>query len=117
MEYPLAMRPRNRLRELRKKAGLSQAELAEQTGVSQPAISQLENDVLSMDLAWMRAFARALDCTAADLLPDEDNPDRLSEEERALIHNYRRAGGEQRAMLARVAAPLDPPDEGQERAA
>lgn len=105
MTYPLAMKPRNRLRQLRKAAGLSQAELAARTGVSQPAISQLENDVIAMDTGWMRAFARELDCTPADLLADEDNPDRLSDEERALIHSFREANAVQREMVLRVAAP------------
>lgn len=111
MAYPLVMRPRNRLRELRKAAGLSQAELAARTGVSQPAISQIENDVLAMDTRWMRAFARELGCAPADLLEDEDNPDRLTDEERELIHSFRLATREQRAMITRVAEPLAPDDE------
>lgn len=101
------MRPRNRLRELRKAAGLSQAELAAETGVSQPAISQIENDASPMDTRWMRAFARALGCAPADLLDDQDNPDRLSEEERELIHKYRQASREQQELIARVAAPVE----------
>lgn len=100
------MHPRNRLRELRKAAGLTQAELAAATGVSQPAISQIENDAIAMDVAWMRAFARELGCTTADLLDDADNPDRLSEAERELIHKYRQADRAQQAMIARVAEPL-----------
>lgn len=100
------MNPSNRLRELRKKAGLSQADLAERTGVSQPAISQLENDVISMDVAWMRAFARVLDCAPADLLGDDDNPDRLSAEERELIHSFRQIDHQQREILMRVAEPV-----------
>ena len=83
-----------------------QAELAERTGVSQPAISQIENDVLAMDVAWMRAFARELECETADLLADEDNPDRLTEEERELIHSFRSASTDQRMMIQRVAEPL-----------
>jgi transcriptional regulator with XRE-family HTH domain len=106
MTYPLRMAPRNRLRELRKRAGLTQIELADRTGVSQSAISQIENDVLPMDTAWMRAFARELECNTADLLADEDNPDRLDEAERELINRFRAATLEQRALIARVAEPL-----------
>jgi transcriptional regulator with XRE-family HTH domain len=108
MAYPLAMRPRNRLRVLRKAAGLTQAELAAATGVTQSAISQIENDVLAMDVAWMRAFARELGCQTADLLDEADNPDRLTDEERQLIHSFRQAGHEQREMISRVAEPLAP---------
>lgn len=106
MTYPLAMHPRNRLRELRKKAGLSQAELAARTGVTQSAISQLENDNIELDLPWMRAFARELACTPADLLTEEDNPDRLTREERELVHKFRSAGDHQRELLQRVAEPI-----------
>lgn len=98
------MNPRNRLRELRKATGLSQAELAERTGVSQSAISQIENDVIAMDTAWMRAFARELGCEPVDLLSDSDNPDRLSAEERALVEAYRASTLEQRELLLRLTA-------------
>lgn len=102
MTYCLAMNPRNRLRELRKAAGLSQVQLAERTGVSQSAISQIENDAIAMDTAWMRAFARELRCQPADFLADSDNPDRLSADERALVDTYRAATPEQRELLLRL---------------
>jgi transcriptional regulator with XRE-family HTH domain len=105
------MRPRNRLRELRKAAGLSQTELAKRTGVSQSAISQMENDALAMDTAWMRAFARELSCDPADLLADEDNPGRLSTDERALIEAFRLATPEQRELLLRLTAVENPTSE------
>jgi transcriptional regulator with XRE-family HTH domain len=101
------MNPRTRLRELRKAAGLSQVQLAERTGVSQSAISQIENDVLAMDTAWMRAFARIFGCAPADLLSDDDNPERLADDERALVDAYRSATQEQRDMLLRLATPAN----------
>lgn len=101
------MHPGNRIRELRKAAGLSQIELARRTGVSQPYISQIENqDSLSLDVARMRVIARELGCAPADLLSDKDNPDRLSDEERALIRQFRQADGGQQQMIRRVAEPL-----------
>lgn len=108
----VVMHPDNRLRALRKAAGLTQAELADKTGVSQPAISQLENGQLSMDLQWMRAFARALGCAPVDLLPDEDNPDRLASGERKLVQGLRRADKGTRAVVERmVSAAVDSADE------
>lgn len=104
----LVMRPGNRLRFLRKLAKITQDELAELTGVSQPAISQLENGTRSMDIQWMRTFARALGCAPADLLDDEDNPDRLAEAERVLVERYRHADRAQRDNLERVTAALVP---------
>lgn len=115
MTYCLAMNPRNRLRELRKAAGLSQVQLAERTGVSQSAISQIENDAIAMDTAWMRAFARELRCEPVDLLSDDDNPDRLSAEERALVEAYRASTPEQRELLLRLTI-VDKPDQAQQAA-
>lgn len=99
------MRPTNRLRELRKANGWTQQRLADATGVSQPAISQIENGTLSLDLAWMRAFARVLKCAPSDLLTDEDNPDRLEHPERELVEHFRQADDQQRELVQRVASP------------
>lgn len=118
MAYILAMNPANRLRELRKKAGLTQAELADLTGVSQPAISQLENDTRPLDLDDMRALARHLGCRPVDLLSDQDNPDRLTDEERDMIARMRAAGPEQREQILKVAdviAPFHPAESEDER--
>lgn len=106
MAYILAMKPTNRLRELRKKAGLTQAELAELMGWSQPAISQLENDTRPFDIDDMRRLARVLQCAPADLLDDQDNPDRLTDEERELVNKFRSADAVQRQMVQRVAEPV-----------
>jgi transcriptional regulator with XRE-family HTH domain len=102
------MRPGNRLRELRKAAKLTQTQLADLTGVAQPTISQIENGTRSMDLAWMRTFARALRCAPVDLLERHDNPDLLDEHERLLIERYRNADKVQRETLERVAAAVVP---------
>ncbi|WP_374650323.1 helix-turn-helix transcriptional regulator [Rhizorhabdus sp.] len=87
------MRPSNRIRELRKKAGLSQGQLGEMCGLSQEQISQLENDKRPLSLDYMRAISRSIGCSVADLLPDEDNPERLAADERELIEDYRHAEG------------------------
>lgn len=107
MAYVLTMHPGNRIRELRKAAGLNQGDLADASGVSQSYISQLENQQsLALDIARMRAIARVFNCTPADLLVDEDNPDRLSADERRLLRSYRAAGAEQRELIHRVAEPI-----------
>lgn len=104
----LVMRPGNRLREMRQRAGLSQAELAERYGADQGTISNWENSKRPLSIEKMRGLARVLGCTVADLLGDEDNPDRLDDTERALIEQYREADEQQREMIARVAAPVTP---------
>ncbi|MEA3036827.1 MAG: hypothetical protein QOH04_2604 [Sphingomonadales bacterium] len=102
------MRPGNRLRELRKKAGLTQIELAERTGVSQSAISQIENGETPLNVPWMRTFARVLDCAPADLLVEDDNPDRLKEDERELVMLYRSARAEEQQAIRRVSEAVLP---------
>lgn len=100
------MTPRNRVRELRKARGMSQADLAQAAGISQPAISQIENDTRPITLDWLRTFARILDVAPADILDDQDYPDRLTPEERELIEHYRAASNDQREMVQRVAEPM-----------
>lgn len=102
----LVMFPTNRVRELRKKAGLSQIELARLAGISQPAISQIENDTRPLTVDWMRTLARILGCTPADLLGEEDNPYRPSAEEQQLLDMWRHADPAQRELIQRVAAPV-----------
>jgi transcriptional regulator with XRE-family HTH domain len=115
------MEPGNRLRFMRKQAGLTQQQLAELTGVSQPAISQLENGTLEMSFSWARTFARVLKCKFVDLIPDEDADGVIrSDQERQLLERYRRADDQRREDLERVAAalvPLSANDEPQPRRA
>lgn len=116
MQYLLRMNPNNRVRELRKKAGLSQIELANLAGISQPAISQIENDTRPLTIDWMRTLARILECAPADLLSDTDNPDRLNQDERRLVQNYREADASQQEMVKRVSEPMNLPSSGVVRA-
>jgi transcriptional regulator with XRE-family HTH domain len=103
------MGPGNRLRAMRKAAGLTQTELADATGVSQPAISQLENGTLEMSFSWARTFARVLNCAFVDLLADEDAAGVIrNDHERTLIERYRSADAAKREDLERVAAALVP---------
>ena len=97
------MQPGTRLRALRKAAGLTQGELGEKAGFAQETISHYENDRRPMQLDHMRSLARVLNCTVADLLPEQDNPDRLSDEERALIQMLRNSDERQRATAMHMA--------------
>lgn len=106
MSYICAMFPDNRIRALRKKAGLTQAELGERVGLHQTQIGNLENGSRNLTLEWARRLAKALDARVIDLLDDNDNPDRLTDEERDLLSHYRAADPAQREMVQRVAEPL-----------
>lgn len=100
------MFPDNRIRELRKKAGLTQTELGTKVGLHQTQIGNLENGGRNLTWEWARRIARALEVNLVDLVPDKDNPDRLSKHERELVRKYREADEQQQALIERVAEPL-----------
>lgn len=70
---------------------MSQSELGRMVGLTQGQIGHLENGTRALTLEWMRRIAKALDVDVAALLVDEDNRDRLHEDERAVIENFRAA--------------------------
>lgn len=73
-------RLRDRLREKRLEAGLTQAELAEAAGLHFTTISHLESGKTDPQPRSLKLLARALDCRPADLWAkgeDEDAPVRF----------------------------------------
>ncbi|MBP8231981.1 MAG: helix-turn-helix transcriptional regulator [Rhizorhabdus sp.] len=108
MSYVIYMFPDNRIREFRKKAGLSQAELGKRVGLHQTQIGNLENGTRELTFEWARRIAEVLGCLLVDLLSEKDNPYRLSDEERRLIKHYRTADEAKKALVSRVAEPLAP---------
>jgi len=96
----------NRIRALRGK--LSQQALADRIGCSKMQISDLERGEIQLTLDWMRKIGGALGVAPSDLLNPEDNPDRLADDERRLVANYRAAGEEQRENIQRVTEALSP---------
>ena len=71
-----------RIRELRRKAGLTQSELAERIGYSTKAsISKIESDVLDVNQSTIVALAKALGVTPSTLMgwdDEENNPEKSS---------------------------------------
>lgn len=57
----------NRLKSLRQERGWSQADLAQQAGISRPAVSSIENNRLVPSVAAALALAQALRCTVEEL--------------------------------------------------
>lgn len=98
----------NRIREWRLARGLSQDALADIVGCSKMQISGLERGKPKLDLEWMRRIAYALFVTPADLLPVDDNPRAISEDEWALIQQFRAGDDRGRDELQRVADVLLP---------
>lgn len=98
----------NRIRVLRKRAGISQQTLADRINVSKPTISELENGKMQLTLDYMRRIAAAFGVHAVDILNEEDHNIFLREEEEVLIRAYRAADPVQREMIHRVAEPREP---------
>lgn len=96
----------NRINQLRRARGLSQQQLADRCNCSKMQISGLERGSPELTISWMRRVAKALDVSPADLLLDEDNPERLNDDERQFVGNYRRADPPTRDNLGRVADAL-----------
>ena len=104
----------NRLRAMRKKAGLTLVEVGERMGLTHTHLSNMERGVRKLDLETMEKLARILDCTVADFLRDDHFPDRLSSQEQAVIDNLRRMEEGDRNRVADIASTFaqeeaDPP--------
>jgi len=102
------MHPDNRIRELRKKRGLSQKEAADRIGMHQTHFSKLENGQRPLSLDWARRIAKLFGVNVADLLSDDDNPERLAEDERPLIERYRAGSEDEKATMHRVTEAISP---------
>lgn len=107
MTYVVAMFPDNRIRELRKRAGLTQSELGAKVGLHQTQIGKIENNDRNLTIEWARRIAEALNTQVADILGDKDNPMRLDDEEKMLIQRYREANAAVKTIINRVVAPLN----------
>ncbi|MDO5323721.1 MAG: helix-turn-helix transcriptional regulator [Clostridia bacterium] len=67
-----------RVRQLRLQKKLTQEELAERAGISTSFLGHIERGSRRMSLDSFCRIARALDCTANDLLPMESGNARIS---------------------------------------
>lgn len=61
---------KNNLKELRKKAGLSQVELAEKLNTTQGMIGLLERGERKLAPEWLKKISQILSCSPLDILPD-----------------------------------------------
>lgn len=87
----------NRIKELRKLAGLSQEELAQAVGTTFQQISRLEKDERKISIEWMEKLAPALKCAPWELMDNSGGG--LSSEEKLLLENYRKLGNKGKKAL------------------
>jgi transcriptional regulator with XRE-family HTH domain len=96
----------NRIRELRDARGMTLEDVALDAGCSIPTINDLERGKLRLSDKWMRILGRVFKVHPADLLSDDDNPDRLHGDARRLNDLYRGASADQQVQIVRVVEAL-----------
>jgi len=97
----------NRIRHLRHEAQISQQVLADAIHVSKMTISDLERGEVALTLDYMRRIAKVFGIAPDEVLNEGDHGLWLDAQEQALIHHFRSADPIQRAMIERIAAPVD----------
>lgn len=71
-----------RIREVRNRLGVTQAELGSRIGCSEQQVQRMESGTRNVSLAWLRKIAVALDVHISELIEDGDG---LSQGEREII--------------------------------
>ncbi|WP_298283823.1 helix-turn-helix transcriptional regulator [Novosphingobium sp.] len=87
----------NRVREWRKRRGLTLQEAAPKIGIAFASLSRIEKGQRDLNQKWMEAIAAAFDCSPADLLSVEMGG--LTDDERSAIEILRRVPEASQAML------------------
>jgi transcriptional regulator with XRE-family HTH domain len=98
---PPALLP-NRIREHRKRQGMTLDALAGQLNCSITQVSDLEHGNRQLTQAWMKRISRALKIQPAELLPIDDAV-ALTDEEKQLLQRYRVGTGVEQEMLLAIA--------------
>lgn len=84
--------PINQIKEMRLRKRITQVELANKLGVTQGTVQKMETGKSVVTLDWLEKLAKALDCEPYELLPEEWQPQPLTEEEKILLAMFRRKG-------------------------
>jgi transcriptional regulator with XRE-family HTH domain len=97
-----------RLRELRRASGLTQAQLARKAHVTETYVSKLEKAQIAPGVDLIARLSRALNCTISDLLPSSPpEPEALREQARQQFEAVlRTADRENLQLLIRFLALL-----------
>jgi transcriptional regulator with XRE-family HTH domain len=80
----------NRLKELRKQAGLTQQELAERAGTAQSHIANIEKGKRDIDFELAGRLAKALNVKPYELLPLDWQPETITPAEQAILDMIRK---------------------------
>lgn len=96
----------NRIRELRKARGLSQQALADRIGTSDVHVGYLELGRRELNLTMMRAIARELGVTTAEILAEDDNPLASTPRSQRLLRHWVDSDEPGRQSIERVAETM-----------
>lgn len=91
---------RTTISELRARAGMTQANLAEKAGITRPYLSQLENGERNLSLALQKRLADALGCDPRDLVDFEAGP---GSDEEVIMQAYRSMPKDWQKVIADMA--------------
>lgn len=96
----------SRIRELRKKAGLSISQLAALVGISQPYLSQIEREERQCPIDVLQRICSVLGISMAEFFTVTNNPIPIPPHLRLLLDEARALTPEQTEILARFLASL-----------
>ena len=106
-----------KIKQLRKRAGMTQSELASKLGVSSSAVGMYEQDRREPDNKVLSKLCDIFGCTADYLLGRSVLPtSEISEEEARLLQAYRRCDDRARDMVQLALAPFAQDDTSSETA-
>ena len=80
----------NCIKEIRKRKGITQVQLAEMLGVTQGAVQKLETGINDLTTKMMKKLAEVLDIEPWELLPKEMQPN-ITPEEAEVLRAIRKA--------------------------
>jgi putative transcriptional regulator len=92
-----------RIKDLRKQAGLTQAELGDKAGISRSQLAEIENETAPANTLRLSAIARALDVSVEELFDLNDGQDAYR---RLILELMRNMSADDRAHILHIAQAL-----------
>lgn len=98
----------NRVRAMRKQAGMTLVEVGEELGLTHTHISNIERGVRKLDLDTMEKLARVLRCSVADFLTEEHFPHRNSPLQQVVVDNMAQMDERDQQRIADITTTFVP---------
>lgn len=98
----------NRVRAMRKQAGMTLVEVGEALGLTHTHISNIERGVRKLDLDTMEKLARVLRCSVADFLTEDHFPYRNSPLQQVVVDNMAQMDERDQQRIADITTTFVP---------